>query len=198
MRTSPPLPQKICAPPTHLSLALPPQMMALKRLLTSLVLQIPWIWQLWQGTITKDTLTNDTFPRHTNKDILKCTFSNCLNYEQLTQLAFTCSKLTRETLWNMFKVNNKDTRTTPITVGNYMFKLNNRNTTTRCCRVSTVNFERVIAGWEANLKQLCNLGINLQVTIQNIKKEGRLCRKSPTRGIVCRGCFSNVIPYLCC
>ena len=34
---------------------------------------------------------------------------------------------------NMFRVNNKDTRTTPFTL---------------CSRVSTVNFEHVIAGWE--------------------------------------------------
>ena len=38
-------------------------------------------------------------------------------FSQLTQPAFTCSKLTIKTLQkmrNMFKVNNKDTRTTPF------------------------------------------------------------------------------------
>ena len=51
----------------------------------------------------------------------------------LSQPGFTSSKVTIETLnkvWNMFRVNNKGTRTTP------------------CSSVFTVNFEHVIAGWD--------------------------------------------------
>ena len=46
----------------------------------------------------------------------------------------------------MFKVNNKDTRTTPMA----WF----------CSSVSIVNFEKVIAGWEA-------LGFSLTIVAQN-------------------------------
>ena len=47
-----------------------------------------------------------------SKDVL-------LNIRVLTQLSFTCSKLTIETVeqvWNMFKVNHKDTRTTFVVI----------------------------------------------------------------------------------
>ena len=56
----------------------------------------------------------------------------------LSQSAFTCSKLTIEQLEQGVKyvqVNNKDTRTTTIT---YF---------TTCFSVSIVNFKYVIAGW---------------------------------------------------
>ena len=56
----------------------------------------------------------------------------------ITQPAFTCSKLTIETLqqlWNMFKVKNKDTRTTPFAP---------------CSSIPIVNFEQVNAGVTRN------------------------------------------------
>ena len=63
------------------------------------------------------------------------------------QSAFTSSKLTIETLekvWNMFKVNIKDTRTTPgvvlILILNISF--------TPCSTVSIANFEHVNANWD--------------------------------------------------
>ena len=101
MRT--PLSHKNCH---FLWLELPPQRMILKHPPTSLLLQIPWQgwWQLprqlWQRVIHSFFLplvpqskpqgsphllpwaevTLLPFPERTNKDILKCTFSNSLNY----------------------------------------------------------------------------------------------------------------------
>ena len=42
----------------------------------------------------------------------------------------------------MFKVNNKDTRATPLILKNF----------TPCCSVSIVNFENVISDWENTSK----------------------------------------------
>ena len=51
---------------------------------------------------------------------------------------------------------------------------------------------------QANLKELCNWGINVQVNIQILqKKTGFGWNRNPW-GILCRECFSNTIPYLCC
>ena len=62
------------------------------------------------------------------------------------QPSFTCSKLTLETLEqganNIFEVNNKDTRTTPLSLlltSNILFA--------PCSSVSNVNFEQVNACW---------------------------------------------------
>ena len=65
---------------------------------------------------------------------------------QASQPAFTCSKLTIETLEQgvkMFKVKNKDTRMTPN-----MLKVNFEHISH--LGVSIVNFEHVIAGWDCS------------------------------------------------
>ena len=93
-----------------------------------------------------------------------------LSERVLSQLAFTCSKLTIETLQQdveYVQSYNKDTRTTP-SMPKYDFnkvaQLNWNRTSawmasfwclycqlwtysTSCCSVSIVNFEHVIAGW---------------------------------------------------
>ena len=51
-----------------------------------------------------------------------------------SQLVFTCSKITIETLETLV----------PNPAGNYIFKVNNRNT---CSSASIFNFEHVIGGW---------------------------------------------------
>ena len=69
-----------------------------------------------------------------------------------TQPQFTCLKLTMETLerglkvWNMFKTNNKDTRTMPLASCwcLYCWLWTHSNFLSS---VSIVNFEHVIAGW---------------------------------------------------
>ena len=57
----------------------------------------------------------------------------------------------------MFKINNKDTRTTP------MFRVNNKDTRTTppCSSVSIVNFEQVIASWVEALNTAKNLSKRL-------------------------------------
>ena len=47
----------------------------------------------------------------------------------------------------MFKVNNKDTRTTPLT------PLNFEHYSTPCSSVYIVNFEIVIAGWDSKYSE---------------------------------------------
>ena len=95
-----------------------------------------------------------------------------LDYEQLhslfleeTQLAFTCSTLTRNTrtkVWNMFKVNNKDTKTMPR-FG--VFIVHFEHISHFCPSVSIVNFEHAIAGCEGGLINENNEWISeLQVT----------------------------------
>ena len=46
----------------------------------------------------------------------------------------------------MFKVNNKDTKTTPMTSSG-VFIINFEHISQLCPSVSIVNFEHVIAGW---------------------------------------------------
>ena len=46
------------------------------------------------------------------KHRIRTLFTECLNYRTSLQSAFTCSKLTCLKVCNMFKFNNKDTRTT--------------------------------------------------------------------------------------
>ena len=54
----------------------------------------------------------------------------------------------------MFKVNNKDTRTTPMAS---LLPLNMYFTS--CSSVSTVNFEHVIAGWEVTISSQQGQGV---------------------------------------
>ena len=71
------------------------------------------------------------------------------------QLVFTCSKLTIETqeksVWNTFKVSNKDTRTTSMTFWCLYCYF------TPSSSVSIVNFEHVKADWD-----LCFIGANFK------------------------------------
>ena len=70
---------------------------------------------------------------------------NIFRYTSKSVIAY--SKLTSETLWkcwNMFKVNNKDTRTTPM-ASIYVFIW---TYFTPCSSVSIFNFEQLNIGWE--------------------------------------------------
>ena len=66
-----------------------------------------------------------------------------------TQPAFTCSKVTMETLEQDLKYvqsNNKDTKTTSLAYFTTYF--------TSCSTVSIVNFEHLIAGWPVSTSQI--------------------------------------------
>ena len=50
-------------------------------------------------------------------------------------------------MWNMFKVNNKETKTTPMASFS-VFIVNFEHISHLCSSVSIVNFEHVITGWD--------------------------------------------------
>ena len=70
-----------------------------------------------------------------------------------TQPAITCSKLITETLvmWNIFKVNNKDTRTTPM-ASLWRIYCYLQTYFTPCPSVSIINFYQVNADWVCTTK----------------------------------------------
>ena len=73
-----------------------------------------------------------------------------------TQLVFTCSKSTVNNMWNLFKVNNKDIRTTLLTEF------------THCSVFSIVAFEQVNADWKRPLRVLHTIWKHCKVAQKNI------------------------------
>ena len=57
-------------------------------------------------------------------------------------------------------------------------------------------FSKSLTHKQANIKEPYNQDIKAQVNKKDIKKEGRLYMKSPTQGVVCRGCF-QIQPPIC-